>query len=50
VVAEPDQVAPEIVRRYGDLLTRVTLYPPCIPHPQIAEGIRAAAPAAGARA
>jgi probable F420-dependent oxidoreductase len=50
VVAEPDAVAPEIVRRYGDLLTRVTLYPPCIPHPQIAAGIRAASAVPGSPA
>jgi hypothetical protein len=28
VVAEPARVAPELLRRYGDIMTRVTLYTP----------------------
>jgi alkanesulfonate monooxygenase SsuD/methylene tetrahydromethanopterin reductase-like flavin-dependent oxidoreductase (luciferase family) len=28
VVAEPDRVAPELLRRYGDIMTRMTLYTP----------------------
>lgn len=28
VVGEPDHIAPELLRRYGDLLTRLTLYTP----------------------
>jgi len=28
VVAEPDQVGPEILRRYGDVMTRMTFYTP----------------------
>ena len=42
VVGEPDDVGPEIVRRYGDLFTRVTLYAPSLAHPQIAAALHAA--------
>jgi probable F420-dependent oxidoreductase len=28
VVAEPDQIAPELLRRYGDVVTRVSFYAP----------------------
>jgi probable F420-dependent oxidoreductase len=45
VVGTPDEVGPEIVRRFGDVLTRVTLYAPSLPFPEIAEAIRAGATA-----
>jgi probable F420-dependent oxidoreductase len=45
VVGAPDEIGPEILRRYGDLFTRVTLYAPSRAHPQIGESIRAAAAA-----
>jgi probable F420-dependent oxidoreductase len=41
VVGVPDDIGPEILRRYGDLFTRVMLYGPCRAHPQIAESLRA---------
>ena len=28
VVAEPEQVAPELLRRYGDVIERITFYAP----------------------
>jgi probable F420-dependent oxidoreductase len=28
IVGEPDRVAPELLRRYGDIMTRMTLYTP----------------------
>jgi probable F420-dependent oxidoreductase len=46
VVAEPGQVAAELMRRYGDIMTRMTLYTPYAIDPavteQIAAGLRAA--------
>lgn len=51
VVGEPDQVGAEIVRRYGDVMTRVTLYTPYEIAPEVellvADGIRRAATGAG---
>lgn len=50
VTAEPRQVAPELLRRYGDVMTRMTLY---TPYPidaavagQIAADLQAAGPSA----
>jgi len=34
VVAEPDQIAPELLRRYGDVVTRVSFYAPYKSDPQ----------------
>ena len=28
VVAEPDEIAPEVARRFGDVVTRVSFYAP----------------------
>jgi probable F420-dependent oxidoreductase len=46
VVAEPEAVAPELLRRYGDVMTRMTLYMPYEADPgvtaQIVAGLRAA--------
>jgi probable F420-dependent oxidoreductase len=42
VVGAPDEIGPEILRRYGDLFTRVTLYGLARAHPQIGETLRAA--------
>ncbi|HEX3925653.1 MAG TPA: TIGR03617 family F420-dependent LLM class oxidoreductase [Streptosporangiaceae bacterium] len=41
VVAEPDAVAAELLRRYGDLMTRMTLYTPCGIDPAISAQITA---------
>jgi hypothetical protein len=44
VVAEPGAVAAELLRRYGDLMTRVTLYMPYAADPvvtaQVVAGLR----------
>ena len=54
VVAEPDQVAPELLRRYGDLMTRMILYTPyqidAAVLATIAAGLRAAGTSAAAGA
>lgn len=41
VVAEPDAVAAELARRYGDVMTRMTLYTPYDLDPEVALGIAA---------
>jgi hypothetical protein len=49
VVAEPAAVAAELLRRYGDVMTRMTLYTPYALDPdvsaQIVSDLRQAAPA-----
>ncbi|MCU1616297.1 MAG: hypothetical protein JWO98_3837 [Frankiales bacterium] len=42
VVGAPDEIGPEILRRYGDLFTRVTLYASSRAHPRIGAALRAA--------
>jgi probable F420-dependent oxidoreductase len=47
VVAEPGQVAAELLRRYGDIMTRMTLYTPYAVDPAVTEQIAAGLRAAG---
>jgi hypothetical protein len=42
VVEEPDRVAGELLRRYGDVMTRMTLYTPYPISPELAARIAAA--------
>jgi hypothetical protein len=41
VVAEPGEVAAELLRRYGDIMTRMTLYTPYAVDPAVTEQIAA---------
>jgi len=41
VVAEPGKVAVELLRRYGDIMTRMTLYTPYAVDPAVTEQIAA---------
>jgi probable F420-dependent oxidoreductase len=47
VVAEPGEVAAELLRRYGDIMTRMTLYTPYAVDPAVTEQIAADLRAAG---
>jgi probable F420-dependent oxidoreductase len=42
VVGEPEQIAPELQRRYGDCVSRLTFYTPYEPDPTAVASVRAA--------
>ncbi len=48
VVAAPDAVAPELLRRFGDVMTRATLYTPYAIDPDVLATVTAALSAGGA--